>query len=1527
MADERIVIRFETENVPQTRQEIDSLQQGAFAGFTELNSAFELFQTALAGIQGVATGLYKSLIDSNEKLNAELLKSQTNLASNLRIYRDGTEIVDITEKITSTQETLRESLKQIEQDTKNLVGVTTDQVNGVFQVLLQNSQKFIGQSKEFSDPIEAATASTKNWAAALGTLGIPLEQANQEIRSILQGDVNNPDSIIAKTLQISREQYDQWVANGELIDQLNNKLEVFAAGNALAANSVAGVTSNIQSLFEDTARLVGQPLLAPVVDSLNAIYKILNDNLKLFEELAGDNVKQLVSLFDTLRSTTEKVAKSLNIQPDGFLTGGSELIGNLIVATESLIALGGSLVALIGDDLSLAFQNVTAVANLTLEGIGKLANLLTQVVSGLDLFISSLDRIPGLNLGKVFGEAQTGVAKLTGEYQQSIKAVSVYRDITDVLLAQTSKLASSQNASSESIKGQIEQLQAQKDELKGVKTFREEDAKAVEGQIAAIDKAIASLEGMSAATNELKFASQELQDLGTIYESLGAKAEAAINQIANEGSGDATIFKDSIDALTDLTEQQVEYGQISIEQAQERLEAVINNNKVEVEQRQAAIDTLKALEEDFTDFKIAGLQQEIDAINLLTQTGQLGERDGLDQSYGKENQQLQLQIDLLNTQIERNEALGVSVAQLTQEKQGLLQEQLEAQVAYNESVVELQQEELERTYDDAVRIAEEVELARTTALTQGLVDRTLSQEEFNTASLDATKARLQAELEAERANITALQQLASEASTVDQQRDIQEQLNQSKLKASQLTKDLLDTELDAQRQIRDSLQATLDARTQAINDQLANTELRLRQTVDSEKEVQAELTKLNIDRISQTLEAEKQAQAELAALGDSEGVEESLRKQTQLKISLIQAEKDAQESLIGVVKAGLEERQQATEDEFLSRELAIRESITDEADYQTQMTQLTLDRIKAQLEAEKQAQAELQAIGDTEGVEQSKRVQQRLAIQLIEQQIAAEKQLQDTVKSQLADYKARLDLQKQSANVGLVQEEIKLAQAVLQGRVTKEEAELAKLEIVKRRVAEEIKVLQQLEGQGSEEDQLANAEALAQARLESLNIQQQIQDKTRVTVDLVAQVSKQYEKQIASQQEQIASLAQINQLFDLQAQSVERVNSLREAQVNLANAQVGVLQSGLNNELSLVEASLSARQKLSQVQEQLANSENLSAEQRQQLVQEEKALQEQLNVLGSEGQKSEIQLIQQKQQIQQQQLQSQQAQFDLEVQQQALVIANQRASIELDLIKAQNKANEIQLESELLGIQADKLRAEARLTKDTEKRNQLLAEATALDSQASRTSELAEAQLQAAKQEAEIQGKMVDQQEVINNLQAEAKQESLDTQQTLLDAQQAYEASIQGFKPTINDKAINDFSKKLGKIKSEFKEAVNVQDVPLNVKIPVQVTPANLDVRVTDNTLSNSIQKLSSSLSGQQATMGGIKSVVGNLGSKLDLINRNLGQNNTGGQTGEIKIAPPVVNTNISVRVDPQGKATVSSDSLLDERASEGQCN
>jgi hypothetical protein len=254
---------------PGLRAQIAAVGQLAF----EYNEVVSSIRNLVA----TARPAYDALIGSNERLNAQILSSQTNLASATRVFSGGVEVTDSTAKINATRDSIRLALKQVEIDTQQLVGVTSAEVNELFQITLTNAASLNNQSKAFPDAISAATQLTKGWAASLKVVGVPLVQARQEINSILKGQVDQ-NSILAKNLNITNDQVNQWRSQGRLVDELNKRLDVFVAGNAIAARSIDGVGSNIKDLIERLARTTGEPLLEPIINGLVAVEKYLKDN-------------------------------------------------------------------------------------------------------------------------------------------------------------------------------------------------------------------------------------------------------------------------------------------------------------------------------------------------------------------------------------------------------------------------------------------------------------------------------------------------------------------------------------------------------------------------------------------------------------------------------------------------------------------------------------------------------------------------------------------------------------------------------------------------------------------------------------------------------------------------------------------------------------------------------------------------------------------------------------------------------------------------------------------------------------------------------------------------------------------------------------------------------------------------------------------------------------------------------------------------------------------------------------------------
>ena len=251
---------------------------------------------------------YSFFVLQNERLNQEILKTQGNIAANARVFNAlGVEIDNISEKIQATRPALREALLQLEEDTRELVGVTSRQVNEAFTIVLENIGRIAGQSQVFTDPLDSAIELSKGVVAALGAIGLPLQQVRQEFRALISGELRDRNAILAQTLNISRREFNIAKANGELVDFLNDKLQVFIETNKLQAQTILGIGSNIRDLFEIIGRELGEPLLEPITQGLRELDEILKANRDLLVtsltpsfQLLGEIIGQTFSIFNSL---------------------------------------------------------------------------------------------------------------------------------------------------------------------------------------------------------------------------------------------------------------------------------------------------------------------------------------------------------------------------------------------------------------------------------------------------------------------------------------------------------------------------------------------------------------------------------------------------------------------------------------------------------------------------------------------------------------------------------------------------------------------------------------------------------------------------------------------------------------------------------------------------------------------------------------------------------------------------------------------------------------------------------------------------------------------------------------------------------------------------------------------------------------------------------------------------------------------------------------------------------------------------
>ena len=239
---------------------VNSLAKVGFALYG-LQQITGVLQQAFGGLFGGTVGRAVALQES-------ILKTQTALASTNDVLRNGEVITEPYEAIVALTGVIEKRIESIRQRSLDLAGVTSSEVIEVFGIVASQAGS-IGASLEDAEDLAI------NFAAALGTFGLPIQQARQEIGSILRGDIG-PDSYLAKALGIDGPAIKRARQEvGGITEFVKKKLEVAAAGQAIAAKSFSGVASNIADFGELLGEAFGKPLVQPLIDGLTVVYDLL----------------------------------------------------------------------------------------------------------------------------------------------------------------------------------------------------------------------------------------------------------------------------------------------------------------------------------------------------------------------------------------------------------------------------------------------------------------------------------------------------------------------------------------------------------------------------------------------------------------------------------------------------------------------------------------------------------------------------------------------------------------------------------------------------------------------------------------------------------------------------------------------------------------------------------------------------------------------------------------------------------------------------------------------------------------------------------------------------------------------------------------------------------------------------------------------------------------------------------------------------------------------------------------------------
>ena len=907
----------------RAKNELSSIENqlktsGSGAGKTALNvtaiaTSFSAVTQAVTLASQAASRFYSDTIGANERLNQQILGSAASLAATQDIFNDGLRIDNAAEAIEQLRGPLAESLKDLEVQTRDLVGVTSGEVNSVYSILLQNVGQITNQSKETNDVLESSVGLTKSFVAATGQLGIPLDQIRQEINSILTAQISS-DSQLAKSLGITNAQVRDWRAQNVLVDELNGRLSAFVSGNAAAAQSISGVSSNIRDIFEVVARNASEPLLAPIVGGLNNVFSFLDQNQSDIETFFSDIAQEVISV-------AEKIS------------------GNLEPTLDALLELLGTALPLAKDLFSLALTGIEAVSRAAGPLIEYLAGELNELFEVAQKVIDAIQFRQANDAAAALDVLAQSTRTLTTEAQGYIAKIEALNQKQQ----EQGQLSEKDAARLKQYQSLLTAVQGELDnQIEAVKGVSGAQGDAAEQQQALISGLKDLRNATSESTQGVDIQAKELRNLGTAYDQLAEKAAAARDAVAS-GVGDPARIEQAAQELAKLTSQQFDLGQIDEAEALSSLNTIIGNQKLSADVQIAAAAEVRKIQKTTSDEKLASIEAELKAtqsaadaegritaesaikINNLRQQ-QLQERLRanqeaiatesrlLEQDAGSQrnlnqlkDQQKTLQAELGalavqgqrdiekarleeidRAQLDIQELAARTRATIFQEEQALLQER-SRNAELTEQQIQARIGQL-RTESDKERIQQEIALQeqRVQVFEEGSRKRRQAEIELGELRLQLDQSVAAAQ-EADRAVTIA----AIDAQIEDEQR-LQE-LQQSRLQLRQQAEERVLSSLQEQRDLFESQLSLINERN-GLAQSLAGAE-----TADAQRALQIRQELSNNENLSKA--QRKQLEQELTNLGFSrntsekkiaEQILERKKQEIQLEAQALQAQQAAE---------------------------------------------------------------------------------------------------------------------------------------------------------------------------------------------------------------------------------------------------------------------------------------------------------------------------------------------------------------------------------------------------------------------------------------------------------------------------------------------------------------------------------------------------------------------------------------------------------------------------------------------------------
>ena len=248
--------------------------------------------TASQALEGVK-GFFKESFGFQSEIETSRIAIASVLSATTDIKDAQGELVDGQKKFNIAMGISDKMMKKIQALALETTATFEDIVKGVSGIVAPASKAGVEMEKLPEFAVLAVQAMT--------AMKIPVVQMRTEIESLLSGNINKAQDLLATNLGITGAMVRQWHEAGTVVEELNKRFEAFKFAGEETAKTWAGLKSNIYDAKNFLQRETGSNLFEGAKMSLQSFFDLLVKTEGKFG--VGSDIENLIKEFKELQTT------------------------------------------------------------------------------------------------------------------------------------------------------------------------------------------------------------------------------------------------------------------------------------------------------------------------------------------------------------------------------------------------------------------------------------------------------------------------------------------------------------------------------------------------------------------------------------------------------------------------------------------------------------------------------------------------------------------------------------------------------------------------------------------------------------------------------------------------------------------------------------------------------------------------------------------------------------------------------------------------------------------------------------------------------------------------------------------------------------------------------------------------------------------------------------------------------------------------------------------------------------------------